>query len=377
MKKETIITAGLVTSAVAGLAYFAYKFVKETKRQLKEMEEANQAKTQELMDTITLRDQQLALAEEHIDALIFGTPEEQPDVNEELEEMRRRRIESSIYEDVMAPSEEEDYHAGAQQTEEEVEHHNVWKENEYFNAGEENIPYHVVEAAKNLKGNEGQSMRHDTDPGSIEAWNQYKSVLISQLYDDTPELCRQVSERYNLGVLFTKENIHGMMDQFSELLEVNDTNIVQPYNEHDTNIWEDVRERRRAFFGPDAYYSETFPVTFGEILFEFGQKFEEDTEMGCALAMVGYMLYNSGLLDCETIEQKLLIISKILEHRNVRNVPNSPMLKLSMFGRVVDRLEPNDTGFDVRLFTEYNEFIGRASDFEEYFKEMNGIDDEE
>ena len=353
MKKETIITAGLVTSAVAGLAYFAYKFVKETKRQLKEMEEANQAKTQELMDTITLRDQQLALAEEHIDALIFGTPEEQPDVNEELEEMRRRRIESSIYEDVMAPSEEEDYHAGAQQTEEEVEHHNVWKENEYFNAGEENIPYHVVEAAKNLKGNEGQSMRHDTDPGSIEAWNQYKSVLISQLYDDTPELCRQVSEPYNLGVLFTKENIHG------------------------TNIWEDVRERRRAFFGPDAYYSETFPVTFGEILFEFGQKFEEDTEMGCALAMVGYMLYNSGILYCETIEQKLLIISKILEHRNVRNVPNSPMLKLSMFGRVVDRLEPNDTGFDVRLFTEYNEFIGRASDFEEYFKEMNGIDDEE
>ena len=93
--------------------------------------------------------------------------------------------------------------------------------------------------------------------------------------------------------------------------------------------------------------------------------------------MVGYMLYNSGLLDCETIEQKLLIIAKILEHRNIQSIPNSPMKKLSMFGRVVDRLEPNDTGFDVRLFIEYNEFIGRASDFEEYFKEVNGIDDEE
>ena len=377
MKKETIITAGLVTGAVAGLSYFVYKFVKETKKQLKEMEEVNQAKTQELMETIALRDQQLALAEEHIDTLIFGTPEPPQDENEELEEMRRRRVESSIHEDVLAPSEEEDYHAGAQQTEEEVVHHNVWQENEYFNVGEENIPYHVVEAAKNLKGNEGQSMRHDTDPGSVEAWNQYKSVLISQLYDNSPELCRYVSERYNLGVLFTKENIHGIMDIFSELLEVNDTNIVQPYNEHDANIWEDVRERRRDFFGPDAYYSETFPVTFGEILFEFSQKFEEDTTEGCALAMVGYMLYNSGLLDCETIEQKLLIIGKILEHRNVQNVPNSPMKKLSMFGRVVDHLEPNDTGFDVRLFIEYNEFIGRASDFEEYFKEMNGIDDDE
>lgn len=109
MKKETLITAGLVTSAVAGLSYFVYKFVKETKKQLKEIEEVNQAQTQELMETIALRDQQLALAEEHIDALIFGTPEPPQDENEELEEMRRRRVVLTPTEDAMAPSEEDDY----------------------------------------------------------------------------------------------------------------------------------------------------------------------------------------------------------------------------------------------------------------------------
>ena len=49
MKKETLITAGLVTGAVAGLSYFVYNFVQETKKQLKEMEDVNKAQTPELM----------------------------------------------------------------------------------------------------------------------------------------------------------------------------------------------------------------------------------------------------------------------------------------------------------------------------------------
>lgn len=380
MDKEKLLKVGILTTLAAGVGYFAYRFVKETKLQIKEMEEANAAQTQELLDTIKLRDEQLALAEEHIDALVYGTPEETPDYNEELEEMRRSRTRvhsTTIEEGDIAPTDEDDYHAGATQTAEDVEHHNVWKENEYFQTGEQNIPYFVIESAKELKGNEGQSMRHDTDPNSVEAWNQYKAVMISELYDDTP-IAQAVSERYGMGLLLSKTNIVSIIDVFSELLEVNDTKIVQPYNAFDNNVWEDVYDRRIDFFGPDTYYASLqFPVTFGEILYEYASKFVDDTEDGALLPMVAYMLYESGLLDAETIEQKLLIISKILEHRNVREIGNG-MKKLSMFGRVVDRLDPEDTGHDVRLYTEYNEFIGRASTFEEeYMANMEDDYDDE
>lgn len=380
MDKEKLLKAGILTALAAGVGYFAYRFVKETKRQIKEMEETNAAQTQELLDTIKLRDEQLALAEEHIDALVYGTPEETPDVNEELEEMRRSRTRvhsTTLEKDDIAPTDEDDYHAGATQTAEDVKHHNVWKENEYFQTGEQNIPYFVIESAKELKGNEGQSMRHDTDPNSVEAWNQYKAVMISELYDDAP-IAQAVSERYGMGLLLSKTNIVSIIDVFSELLEVNDTKIVQPYNAFDNNVWEDVYDRRIDFFGPDTYYASLqFPVTFGEILYEYASKFVDDTEDGALLPMVAYMLYESGLLDAETIEQKLLIISKILEHRNVREIGNG-MKKLSMFGRVVDRLDPEDTGHDVRLYTEYNEFIGRASTFEEeYMANMEDDYDDE
>lgn len=380
MDKEKLLKVGILTALAAGVGYFAYRFVKETKRQIKEMEEANAAQTQELLDTIKLRDEQLALAEEHIDALVYGTPEEVPDVNEELEEMRRSRTRvrsTTLEEGDIAPTDEDDYHAGVTQTAEDVEHHNVWKENEYFQTGEQNIPYFVIESAKELKGNEGQSMRHDTDPNSVEAWNQYKAVMISELYDDTP-IAQAVSERYGMGLLLSKTNIVSIIDVFSELLEVNDTKIVQPYNAFDNNVWEDVYDRRIDFFGPDTYYASLqFPVTFGEILYEYASKFVDDTEDGALLPMVAYMLYESGLLDAETIEQKLLIISKILEHRNVREIGNG-MKKLSMFGRVVDRLAPEDTGHEVRLYTEYNEFIGRASAFEEeYMANMEDDYDDE
>lgn len=372
MDKEKLLKVGIVTTLTAGIAYFAYRFVKEAKRQLKETEEQAKAQVDELMATIKLRDEQLALAEEHIDALIYGTPEEEP--NEELEEMRRTRVTSTTLEDDVAPTDDDDYHAGSEQTVEDVEHHNVWQENEYFQSGETNIPYFVVEAAKELKGNEGQSMRHDTDPNSVEAWNQYKAVMISELYDDMP-VAQAVSERYGMGLLLSKTNIVAIIDVFSELLEVNDTKIVQPYNAFDNNVWEDVYERRVDFFGPDTFYSSLqFPVTFGEILYEYATKFVEDTEDGALLPMVAYMLYESGLLNAETIEQRLLIISKILEHRNVQEIGNG-MKKLSMFGRVVDRLSPEDTGHDIRLYTEYNEFIGRASAFEEEY--MAQFDDEE
>ena len=382
MNKETLLKAGIVTTITAGLVYFSNRFVKEMKRQVSEIQEQAEAEKEELRATIKLRDEQLALAEEHIDALVFGTPEEDPnapyaEVNKELEEMRheRKRVSSIIPEDELAPTDEEDYHTGAQQTTEEVEHHNVWKENEYFQTGEQNIPYFVIESAKELKGNEGQSMRHDTDPNSVEAWNQYKAVMISELYDDTP-VAQAVSERYGMGLLLSKTNIVSIIDVFSELLEVNDTKIVQPYNAFDNNVWEDVYERRIDFFGPDTYYSSLqFPVTFGEILYEYATKFVEDTEDGALLPMVAYMLYESGLLEAETIEQRLLIINKILEHRNVREIGNG-MKKLSMFGRVVDKLSPEDTGHDIRLYTEYNEFIGRASSFEEEYMAQFGDEDE-
>ena len=382
MNKETLLKAGIVTAITAGLVYFSYRFVKEMKRQVSEIQEQAEAEKEELRATIKLRDEQLALAEEHIDALVFGTPEEDPneyyaEVNKELEEMRheRKRVSSIIPEDELAPTDEEDYHTGSQQTAEEVEHHNVWKENEYFQTGEQNIPYFVIESAKELKGNEGQSMRHDTDPNSVEAWNQYKAVMISELYDDMPN-AQAVSERYGMGLLLSKTNIVSIIDVFSELLEVNDTKIVQPYNAFDNNVWEDVYERRIDFFGPDTYYASLqFPVTFGEILYEYATKFVEDTEDGALLPMVAYMLYESGLLDAETIEQRLLIINKILEHRNVREIGNG-MKKLSMFGRVVDKLSPEDTGHDIRLYTEYNEFIGRASSFEEEYMAQFGDEDE-
>ncbi len=63
MDKEKLLKAGILTALAAGVGYFAYRFVKETKLQIKEMEEANAAQTQELLDTIKLRDEQLALAE--------------------------------------------------------------------------------------------------------------------------------------------------------------------------------------------------------------------------------------------------------------------------------------------------------------------------
>ena len=88
------------------------------------------------------------------------------------------------------------------------------------------------------------------------------------------------------------------------------------------------------------------------------------------------MMHESGILDCENIEQQLLVISKVMEHRNVQNIGNG-MKKLGMFGRVVDSGVAELTGHEIRLFTEYNEFIGRASTFEEEWKAQNGFDDDD
>ena len=392
MNKETLVKAGLITAGLVGLGYFTYRFVKEMKQQIKDIQEAAELEKEsfekekeELKATIQLRDDQLALAEDHIDQLVFGTPDENGEQieNAELEEMRRRQTRSifdrpEVVDIEPVPSEDDDFHQGSEQTaNEEVEHHNVWKENEYFNTGDEDIPYFVVESAKDLKGNEGQSMRHDTDPNSVEAWNQYKAVMISELYDDAKS-AQYVSERYNMGLLLSRPNIESIIDTFSELLEVNDTRIVQPYNQFDNNTWEEVYERREDFFGTDTYYaSSQFPVTFGELLFEYACHFVEDTEAGERLPMIAYMLYESGILNAENIEQKLLIISKVLQHRNVQVIPNSSMKKLGMFGRVVEVVEDTDTGFDVRLYNEYNEFLGRAIDFEEAWREQYGDDEED
>lgn len=392
MNKETLVKTGLITAGLVGLGYFAYRFIKEMKQQIKDIQEAAELEKEsfekekeELKATIQLRDDQLALAEDHIDQLVFGTPDENGEQieNAELEEMRRRQTRSifdrpEVADIEPAPSEDDDFHQGSEQTaNEEVEHHNVWKENEYFNTGDEDIPYFVVESAKDLKGNEGQSMRHDTDPNSVEAWNQYKAVMISELYDDAKS-AQYVSERYNMGLLLSRPNIEAIIDTFSELLEVNDTRIVQPYNQFDNNTWEEVYERREDFFGSDTYYSSSqFPVTFGELLFEYACRFVEDTEAGERLPMIAYMLYESGILNAENIEQKLLIISKVLQHRNVQVIPNSSMKKLGMFGRVVEIVEDTDTGFDVRLYNEYNEFLGRAIDFEEAWREQYGDDEED
>lgn len=392
MNKETIVKAGLITAGIAGLGYFAYRFVKEMKQQIKDIQEAAELEKEsfekekgELKATIQLRDDQLALAEDHIDQLVFGTLDENGEQieNAELEEMRRRQTRSifdrpEVVDIEPVPSEDDDFHQGSEQTaNEEVEHHNVWKENEYFNTGDEDIPYFVVESAKDLKGNEGQSMRHDTDPNSVEAWNQYKAVMISELYDDAKS-AQYVSERYNMGLLLSRPNIESIIDTFSELLEVNDTRIVQPYNQFDNNAWEEVYERREDFFGTDTYYSSSqFPVTFGELLYGYAARFVDDTEAGEKLPMIAYMLYESGILNTENIEQKLLIISKVLQHRNVQNIQNSSMKKLGMFGRVVERVEDTDTGFDVRLYNEYNEFLSRAIDFEEAYLEQYGDDEED
>ena len=392
MNKETLVKAGLITAGLAGLGYFAYRFIKEMKQQLKDIQEAAELEKEsfekekeELKATIQLRDDQLALAEDHIDQLVFGIPDENGEQidNAELEEMRRRQT-CSIFDrpevvDIEpVPSEDDDFHQGSEQTaNEEVEHHNVWKENEYFNIGDEDIPYFVVESAKDLKGNEGQSMRHDTDPNSVEAWNQYKAVMISELYDDAKS-AQYISERYNMGLLLSRPNIEAIIDTFSELLEVNDTRIVQPYNQFDNNAWEEVYERREDFFGTDTYYSSSqFPVTFGELLYGYAARFVDDTEAGEKLPMIAYMLYESGILNAENIEQKLLIISKVLQHRNVQNIQNSSMKKLGMFGRVVEHVSDTDTGFDVRLYNEYNEFLSRAIDFEEAYLEQYGDDEED
>lgn len=392
MNKETLVKAGLITAGLAGLGYFAYRFIKEMKQQLKDIQEAAELEKEsfekekeELKATIQLRDDQLALAEDHIDQLVFGTPDENGEQieNAELEEMRRRQTRSifdrpEVVDIEPVPSEDDDFHQGVEQTaNEEVKHHNVWQENEYFNTGDEDIPYFVVESAKELKGNEGQSMRHDTDPNSVEAWNQYKAVMISELYDDAKS-AQYVSERYNMGLLLSRPNIESIIDTFSELLEVNDTRIVQPYNQFDNNAWEEVYERREDFFGTDTYYSSSqFPVTFGELLYGYAARFVDDTEAGEKLPMIAYMLYESGILNAENIEQKLLIISKVLQHRNVQNIQNSSMKKLGMFGRVVEHVSDTDTGLDVRLYNEYNEFLSRAIDFEEAYLEQYGDDEED
>lgn len=392
MNKESLVKAGLITAGIAGLGYFAYRFVKEMKQQISDIREAAELEKEsfekekeELKATIQLRDDQLALAEDHIDQLVFGTPDENGEQieNAELEEMRRRQTRSifdrpEIVDIDPVPSEDDDFHQGVEQTaNEEVEHHNVWQENEYFNTGDEDIPYFVVESAKELKRNEGQSMRHDTDPNSVEAWTQYKAVMISELYDDAKS-AQYVSERYNMGLLLSRPNIESIIDTFSELLEVNDTRIVQPYNQFDNNAWEEVYERREDFFGTDTYYSSSqFPVTFGELLYGYAARFVDDTEAGEKLPMIAYMLYESGILNAANIEQKLLIISKVLQHRNVQNIQNSSMKKLGMFGRVVECVEDADTGFDVRLYNEYNEFLSRAIDFEEAYLEQYGDDEED
>lgn len=392
MNKEALVKAGFITAGIAGLGYFAYRFVKEMKQQISDIREAAELEKEsfekekeELKATIQLRDDQLALAEDHIDQLVFGTPDENGEQidNAELEEMRRRQTRSifdrpEIVDIEPVPSEDDDFHQGVEQTaNEEVEHHNVWQENEYFNTGDEDIPYFVVESAKELKRNEGQSMRHDTDPNSVEAWNQYKAVMISELYDDAKS-AQYVSERYNMGLLLSRPNIESIIDTFSELLEVNDTRIVQPYNQFDNNAWEEVYERREDFFGTDTYYSSSqFPVTFGELLYGYAARFVDDTEAGEKLPMIAYMLYESGILNAENIEQKLLIISKVLQHRNVQNIQNSSMKKLGMFGRVVEHVSDTDTGFDVRLYNEYNEFLSRAIDFEEAYLEQYGDDEED
>lgn len=392
MNKETLVKAGLITAGLAGLGYFAYRFIKEMKQQISDIREAAELEKEsfekekeELKATIQLRDDQLALAEDHIDQLVFGTPDENGEQidNAELEEMRRRQTRSifdrpEVVDIEPVPSEDDDFHQGVEQTaNEEVKHHNVWQENEYFNTGDEDIPYFVVESAKELKGNEGQSMRHDTDPNSVEAWNQYKAVMISELYDDAKS-AQYVSERYNMGLLLSRPNIESIIDTFSELLEVNDTRIVQPYNQFDNNAWEEVYERREDFFGTDTYYSSSqFPVTFGELLYGYAARFVDDTEAGEKLPMIAYMLYESGILNAENIEQKLLIISKVLQHRNVQNIQNSSMKKLGMFGRVVEHVSDTDTGFDVRLYNEYNEFLSRAIDFEEAYLEQYGDDEED
>ena len=382
MKKEVLITYGIV-AFLAGAGYFTYKVIKEAKRQIAELQEVNEKEVDFLKEQLESKTIELEIMEENLQQAINADILEDPDLfykeeNAELEEMRMRQHIYSKNGDatsIDAPTEEEDYHTGSQQTvDEDLVHHNVWEENEYFNTGETDIPYYIVQSAKDLKRNEGQSMRHDTDPNSIEAWEQYKAVLISELYDDGPTIANDTSARYNLGILVTTSNIDAIIDRFSELLEVNDTKIVQPFNEWDNNIFEEVYERRIDTFGPESYYSSTqFPVTFGEILYEYAHLFTEDTTAGTMLAMVTYMMHEAGLLDAETIEQRLLIITKIMEHRNVQDLANG-MKKVGMFGKVVSQLSPDDTGHDVRLFDEYNEFLNRATDFEEEYLYTN--DDE-
>lgn len=378
MKKEVVIASGVI-AFLAGAGYFTYKVIKETKRQIAEMQEANEKEKEALKEQLESKTVELEIMEENLQQAIDADVLENDfytEENPELEEMRMRQyVYSKNGDSYFAPTDEEDYHAGSQQTVEEAVHHNVWEENEYFNTGEADIPYYVIQSAKDLKGNEGQSMRHDTDPNSVEAWEQYKAVLISELYDDGPTVANDTSARYNLGVLVTTSNIDAIIDRFSELLEVNDTKIVQPFNEWDNNIFEEVYERRIDTFGPESYYSSTqFPVTFGEILYEYAHLFTEDTAAGTMLAMVTYMMHEAGLLDAETIEQRLLIITKIMEHRNVQDLANG-MKKIGMFGKVVPQLSPDDTGHDVRLFDEYNEFLNRATDFEEEYLYTNDDED--
>lgn len=379
MNRKTLVKAGLIVTGIAGLGYFAYRFVKEIRRQIAEMQESNEKETAALKEQLESKNIELELMEENLQQAINADILEEE--NPELEEMRMRaHIYSKNGDSYLAPN-EEDYHAGSQQTvdenEEKVVHHNVWEENEHFNTGEADIPYYVVQSAKDLKRNEGQSMRHDTDPNSIEAWEQYKAVMISELYDDGPTIANNVSTRYNLGILVTTSNIDAIIDRFSELLEVNDTKIVQPFNEWDNNIFEEVYERRIDTFGPDTYYSSTqFPVSFGEILYEYARLFTEDVADGSLLAMVTYMMHEAGLLDAETIEQRLLIIAKIMEHRNVQDLANG-MKKIGMFGKVVPKLSLDDTGHDVRLFDEYNEFLSRATSFEEEYMSASEDDDDD
>lgn len=358
-KKTMFISLGVC--AAAGAGYFLFKVFKEFKKQLNEMKEASEYERNQLEEQLRIKDGQLESATNMLHQVMFD-PDDVEIPNPEMDEMRARLTNSNL-----APTEDEDFHLGAQQT---IEHHNVWEENEHFHKDDNNIPYFVVEASKDFKKNGGQSMRHDIDPNSREAWDQYKAVMITELYDEGPVVANNTSHRYNLGILISVTNIDAIIDRFSELLEVNDTRIVQPYNSFDNNIFEDVYERRRDFFGDDTFYSSTeFPVTFGEIVYEFAKKVEEDTEAGTILAFATYILHEAGLLDAETIEQRLLIISRIMEHRNIQDLGNN-LFKISMFGRVINAEFLSDlTGHDIRLYTEYNEMIGRMADADIRYEE--------
>ena len=141
MNKEKVILGAVAAVATAGLGYFVFRLVKEAKRQIAEIKEEAEREKDELKDIIANKDVQLELMEENLSQLTSGTIDENWAIveaqiaqeNAELEEMRARQQRNIFTDnpeaaDIHSPSEEEDYHAGAQQTaEEEVVHHNVWQ----------------------------------------------------------------------------------------------------------------------------------------------------------------------------------------------------------------------------------------------------------